>query len=126
VPFFLWGGTALGLGRGDEVYALPSLPPWHCVLAMPARTRISTADAFAAWDRAHGQAALTAAADSDTIIRFCSLVEQVYPAFRAGAKRVGNERNRGANRKIAPRVQAGIENDFQPGVFSLSPDFSRI
>ena len=27
VPFFLHGGTALGLGRGTEVYPLPDLPP---------------------------------------------------------------------------------------------------
>ena len=26
VPFFLVGGTALGLGRGDEIYPLADLP----------------------------------------------------------------------------------------------------
>ena len=27
VPFFLHGGRALGIGRGDEIYPLPDLPP---------------------------------------------------------------------------------------------------
>ena len=26
VPFFLYGGTALGLGRGEELYPLPDRP----------------------------------------------------------------------------------------------------
>ena len=33
VPFFLSGGTALGLGRGDEVYPLADLPRHWVVLA---------------------------------------------------------------------------------------------
>jgi 4-diphosphocytidyl-2-C-methyl-D-erythritol kinase len=35
VPYFLVGGTALGLGRGDEVYPLEQLPRYHVVLVMP-------------------------------------------------------------------------------------------
>ena len=35
VPFFLVGGTALGLGRGDEVYPLESLPRYSVVLVIP-------------------------------------------------------------------------------------------
>ena len=35
VPFFLLGGTALGLGRGDEVYPLEQLPRYWVVLAIP-------------------------------------------------------------------------------------------
>lgn len=33
VPFFLVGGTALGVGRGEEVYPLPDAPGAHLVLA---------------------------------------------------------------------------------------------
>ena len=37
VPFFLSGGTALGLGRGDEIYPLADLPPLATVpLSRPA------------------------------------------------------------------------------------------
>jgi 4-diphosphocytidyl-2-C-methyl-D-erythritol kinase len=35
VPFFLVGGTALGLGRGDEVYPLENLPRYRVVLVIP-------------------------------------------------------------------------------------------
>jgi 4-diphosphocytidyl-2-C-methyl-D-erythritol kinase len=35
VPYFLVGGTALGMGRGDEVVPLPELPPRELVLVLP-------------------------------------------------------------------------------------------
>ena len=35
VPFFLAGGTALGLGRGDEIYPLADLPRHWVVLLLP-------------------------------------------------------------------------------------------
>jgi 4-diphosphocytidyl-2-C-methyl-D-erythritol kinase len=35
VPLFLIGGTVLGVGRGDEVYALADARPAHLVLANP-------------------------------------------------------------------------------------------
>ncbi len=45
VPFFLVGGTAVCVGRGEEVYPLPDSPrQWALVLAPP--IRISTADAY--------------------------------------------------------------------------------
>ena len=39
VPFFLVGGTALGLGRGEEVYPLENLPRYWVVLVDPAVRR---------------------------------------------------------------------------------------
>ena len=36
MPFFLSGGTALGLGRGDEMYPLADLPRHWIVLLCPA------------------------------------------------------------------------------------------
>ena len=45
-PFFLTGGTALGLGRGDEVYRLAPLPRHWVVIVVPS-FGISTADAYA-------------------------------------------------------------------------------
>lgn len=35
VPYFLLGGTALGVGRGDELVPLPDLPPREMVLVLP-------------------------------------------------------------------------------------------
>lgn len=35
VPFFLMGGTALGLGRGEELYPFPELPRTHRAVVAP-------------------------------------------------------------------------------------------
>jgi 4-diphosphocytidyl-2-C-methyl-D-erythritol kinase len=45
VPFFLAGGTALGLGRGDEIYPLADLPRHWIVLLIPG-FGVSTSDAY--------------------------------------------------------------------------------
>lgn len=49
VPFFLSGGTALGLGRGDEVYPLADLPRHWIVLLVPG-FGVSTAEAYGWYD----------------------------------------------------------------------------
>jgi 4-diphosphocytidyl-2-C-methyl-D-erythritol kinase len=46
VPFFLHGGTALGLGRGEELYPLPNLPAAKGLLVAP-EILSSTAAAYA-------------------------------------------------------------------------------
>jgi 4-diphosphocytidyl-2-C-methyl-D-erythritol kinase len=45
VPFFLYGGTALGLGRGDQIFPLADLLTRFVVLAQPA-VGVATADAY--------------------------------------------------------------------------------
>jgi 4-diphosphocytidyl-2-C-methyl-D-erythritol kinase len=45
VPYFLLGGTSLGLGRGTELYPLPDLPAAP-VLIVTTRLHISTAEAY--------------------------------------------------------------------------------
>jgi 4-diphosphocytidyl-2-C-methyl-D-erythritol kinase len=45
VPFFLYGGTALGLGKGEELYPLPDSKPRHGVLIAP-EIHVSTPDAY--------------------------------------------------------------------------------
>jgi 4-diphosphocytidyl-2-C-methyl-D-erythritol kinase len=49
VPFFLRGGSALGLGRGDEVYPLERLPRHWVVLAIPP-FGVATSDAYRWFD----------------------------------------------------------------------------
>ncbi|MGA7850227.1 MAG: 4-(cytidine 5'-diphospho)-2-C-methyl-D-erythritol kinase [Terriglobales bacterium] len=49
LPLFLVGGTALGVGHGEEVYSLPDLPAMAMVVVMP-EVGVSTAQAFADWD----------------------------------------------------------------------------
>ncbi len=45
VPFFLHGGLALGVGRGDEVHPLPDVPPFPVVLVVPP-VPVSTAEVY--------------------------------------------------------------------------------
>jgi 4-diphosphocytidyl-2-C-methyl-D-erythritol kinase len=49
VPFFLSGGTALGLGRGEEVYPLADLPRHFIVLLIPG-FGVSTSEAYGWYD----------------------------------------------------------------------------
>ena len=49
VPFFLSGGTALGLGRGEELYPLVDLPVHWVVVVRPA-FGVSTAEAYSWYD----------------------------------------------------------------------------
>lgn len=49
VAFFLSGGTALGLGLGEEIYPLVDLPPHWIVIVRPP-FGVSTAEAFAWYD----------------------------------------------------------------------------
>ncbi len=49
VPFFLSGGTALGLGRGDEIYPLADLPRHWVVLLVPG-FGVASVDAYSWYD----------------------------------------------------------------------------
>jgi 4-diphosphocytidyl-2-C-methyl-D-erythritol kinase len=66
VPFFLLGGTSLGLGRGDEVYPLHRQVRCHAIVIDPGRP-ISTAAVFARVDQS-----LTPGANGNKIFRFVS------------------------------------------------------
>lgn len=66
VPFFLVGGTALGLGRGDEVYPMARQVRAHVVIVNPERP-VSTAAVFRRADES-----LTPRENSYTIFRFVS------------------------------------------------------
>ena len=50
VPFFLYGGTALGIGRGTELYPLPELPE-RPALVVASGIHVSTPDAYRALNR---------------------------------------------------------------------------
>jgi len=68
VPFFLLGGTALGIGRGTEIAPLPEERAGPGLLVIPP-LRISTREAYAALD-----ARLTSAPGSNKIGTFQSLL----------------------------------------------------
>jgi 4-diphosphocytidyl-2-C-methyl-D-erythritol kinase len=50
VPFFLYGGTALGVGRGTELYPLPEVPENPALVIAPG-IHVSTAEAYRALGR---------------------------------------------------------------------------
>src|SRR5258706_13477176 len=97
VPFFLLGGTALGLGRGTEVYALPDFPRSTVVLAFPG-VGVNTAAAYADLDRQ--EASLTGPPETDKIFSFCASV------WAAQGSR--------------------LKNDFETVVFSAYPQAARL
>jgi len=68
VPFFLLGGTALGVGRGEEVYPLPDLRRAQGLLVAP-ELHIATAEAYQALGRG-----LTLAAPENIISSFQSCI----------------------------------------------------
>lgn len=50
VPFFLYGGAGLALGRGEEIYPLPDRPAMHLVVAVSEEGNATFA-VYEAWDR---------------------------------------------------------------------------
>jgi 4-diphosphocytidyl-2-C-methyl-D-erythritol kinase len=95
VPFFLMGGAALGLGRGDELYPLPE-PKALPVLVLAPRIHVSTAEAY----RALARPALTEVDVPAKLNCFQSFVWQAYEAQAA-------------------------QNDFEDAVFQLHPELAR-
>jgi 4-diphosphocytidyl-2-C-methyl-D-erythritol kinase len=78
VPLFLVGGTVLGVGRGDEVYALEDAPPAHLVIANPG-LHIETAGVF----RCFG-AELTARDPAAIMLSFLSALRMRNPPVMVG------------------------------------------
>ncbi len=68
VPFFLFGGRAAVLGRGEELYPLPDLPAARGLLAAPG-VHISTPDAYRALSPR-----LTAESQQNKIVSFQSQI----------------------------------------------------
>ncbi|GIU73159.1 MAG: 4-diphosphocytidyl-2-C-methyl-D-erythritol kinase [Bryobacteraceae bacterium] len=95
VPFFLYGGTALGLGRGEELYPLPDAPAWPALILAP-DLHVSTAEAYRALRRPE----LTSPVDYRKLDVFQSFV------WRG-------------------QYLSGAENDFEAAVFALHPELKR-
>lgn len=102
VPFFLLGGTALGLGRGTELYPLPDQPSARGLLVAPG-VHVSTGEAYAALGRE-----LTFSGASRSINSFQACV------WRAGI--------------CAPEQAqtARCTNDFETVVFRKHPQLKSI
>ncbi len=95
VPFFMLGGTAVGIGRGTELYPLPDIPPSPGLLITPA-IHSSTAEAYRALKRE-----VSSEASSSMINKFQVL------AWSAGDQQTGPE--------------IDWANDFENVVFQQHP-----
>jgi 4-diphosphocytidyl-2-C-methyl-D-erythritol kinase len=96
VPFFLTGGTALGMGPGTDVRPINEVTARHLLIVKP-WSKVSTAEAF----KALNAPALTKA-DSDTILSI-SCADEQFTDFHPDA----------------------LHNDFEPVVFHLKPEIER-
>jgi 4-diphosphocytidyl-2-C-methyl-D-erythritol kinase len=68
VPFFLHGGRALGIGRGDEIYPLPDVTRRSILVISPSEIAVPTRDAYR-WLSEQ----LTKHPDPTKLWRFCAL-----------------------------------------------------
>jgi 4-diphosphocytidyl-2-C-methyl-D-erythritol kinase len=99
VPFFLYGGTAIGLGRGTELYPLPDLPSHH-VLVVSTGIHVSTAEAYRTLERA-----LTSQDDSPILREFQTI------AWTLNGSRL---------------EQLPLKNDFEEVVFKIHPQLAAV
>ncbi|HKF52668.1 MAG TPA: hypothetical protein VKB26_10165, partial [Candidatus Acidoferrales bacterium] len=68
VPFFLLGGRALGVHRGDEIYPLPDLPSRTLLAVSPRSIGVSTKNAYSWVDER-----LTTSPSTHKMWSFCAL-----------------------------------------------------
>jgi 4-diphosphocytidyl-2-C-methyl-D-erythritol kinase len=115
VPFFLCGGTAVGLGRGTELYPLANLPPLPALI-VSSGIHVSTAEAYRALNRegapvadfphlANVTNALTSLAESHMLGEFQAVV------WELSASRLRH---------------LPLKNDFESVVFHRHPELRRL
>jgi 4-diphosphocytidyl-2-C-methyl-D-erythritol kinase len=98
VPFFLSGGRALGVSRGDEIYPLPDIPKLYILVVSPRSIHVPTPDAYH-WLKARSLTLTKSAADPK-LWKFCALCWSAQGS--------------------------GLSNDFEPPVFQRHPRLAQI
>lgn len=104
VPFFLHGGTALGLGRGTELYPLPDQPAYAAVVVSTG-VHVSTAEAYRALNRTV-TSPLTSADNSPILREFQTVAWGLADPALAYSN--------------LNRVR--LQNDFEGAVFAIHPE----
>jgi 4-diphosphocytidyl-2-C-methyl-D-erythritol kinase len=99
VPFFLLGGRALGIGKGDEIYPLPDISRRTLLIVSPKDIHVPTPDAYR-WLHAPELASLTKSAANRKLFEFCAL------CWSSQGER--------------------LSNDFEAAVYRRHPPLSRI
>lgn len=97
VPFFLYGGTAAGIGRGTEIISREDFKESYILIVTP-NVDVPTKNAFALLDAPH----LTNSG-SKSILQICRYEAQAL-----------NLR------------QSGLINDFENAVFKIEPEIERV
>jgi 4-diphosphocytidyl-2-C-methyl-D-erythritol kinase len=123
VPLFLLGGSVIGVGRGEEVFPLPDIPAFPCVLALP-ETGVSTPQAYRDWDSLQAAAALTLDASSATIKELSRSIAVAFGEPHSSG--VFSLREDRAEDPLLALVRTGIENDFEQVVFPQYPFLGEI
>jgi 4-diphosphocytidyl-2-C-methyl-D-erythritol kinase len=98
VPFFLFGGRALGVSRGDEIYPLPDIPKLFVLIVSPREIHVPTLEAYK-WLKAR-PLALTKSATDPKLWGFCALCWSAQGS--------------------------GLSNDFERPVFRRHPRLAQI
>ena len=99
VPFALFGGTALGTGRGEVVDPVPDEGPWWWVV-VPSEEGLSTPEVYAHFDRL--------SPDAPT--------EPAYPTELLAALAA----------RDAVRLGAALRNDLQEAACDLRPELGDV
>jgi 4-diphosphocytidyl-2-C-methyl-D-erythritol kinase len=99
VPFFLLGGCALGIGKGEEIYPLPDPPDFSLLVVSPKDIHVPTPDAYR-WLQAPPFDSLTKSAAAPKLLQFCALCWSVQGTC--------------------------LSNDFEPAVFQHYPRLNQI
>ena len=99
VPFFLFGGRALGVGKGDEIYPLPEQKKRSLLIVSPKEIHVPTPDAYR-WLNAPELASLTKVETNHKLFRFCALCWSAQ--------------------------EESLSNDFEAAVFQRHPRLAQI
>ncbi len=97
VPFFLYGGTAMGFGRGTKIEPIPDISAEYLIIVTP-DVNISTVDAFKELNAAN----LTSE-DTESILVNCRF-----------------------NAESLDLRHTVLRNDFEPTVFESHPQIARV
>lgn len=128
VPYCLQGGTVLARGRGERLERLPALPFFWVVLVLPQEAKISTAAAYAAFDRGLlGKPELQPLIDAIRLKRKDDIIEWLDRGF-TNTLETANLQGTFRAGKLKRRLQAlGLQPVFSgsgPAMFILIDNYS--